>query len=261
MNRITTLFQEKTANIVSIYFTAGYPNLHDTRTIIKNLAAAGADIIEIGIPFSDPLADGPTIQASSQKALDNGMRLSLLFEQLAGIREEVGIPLLLMGYLNPVYQYGMTKFCEKCAEIGIDGLILPDLPLYEYESMYRDLFKQHNLHNVFLITPQTSEARIKKIMALSEGFIYMVSSASTTGAKQAIKTEQQAYFARIQAMDLDKPRLIGFGISNNETYKAACKYANGVIIGSAFIKALSQGGVGASNISGFVNGIKQTKKM
>jgi tryptophan synthase alpha chain len=243
-------------NLLNVYFTGGFPALNDTVPIIKALEKAGADIVEIGIPFSDPLADGPTIQESSQRAIDNGMTLPLLLDQLANIRQEVQIPLILMGYLNPILQYGMEKFCQRCGEIGIDGIILPDLPLQEYIDEYETLFKTHNLTNIFLITPQTSEARIRRMDEHSESFIYMVSSASTTGAKSGISSDQEAYFGRIATMQLRSPRLIGFGISNRESFERACQYANGAIIGSAFIKLLSESHHLDSDINRFVKDIK-----
>ncbi len=238
MNRIIQLFQNKKENILNIYFTAGFPNLHDSENIILALEKGGVDLIEIGMPYSDPLADGPTIQESGTKALANGMTLPLLFEQIANVRQKTEIPLILMGYFNQVMQYGEERFFRKCAEVGIDGLILPDMPLHVYEEQYQDLFSTLNLSISFLITPQTPEARIRKIDALSRGFIYMVSSASITGAKDGISEEQLAYFNRINAMQLQNPRLIGFGISNHDTFMTACKYASGAIIGSAFIKVL-----------------------
>lgn len=236
-NRINTLFKTKKENILSVYFTAGFPNLNDTVEIIQHLEKNGVDLIEIGIPFSDPTADGPTIQRSSEIALKNGMSLKLLFKQLRTIRESVNIPLILMGYFNPVFQFGVEQFCQKCAEIGIDGTILPDMPLNEFESEYKSIFTQNNLHNILLITPQTSTERIKQIDAASEGFIYMVSSASTTGAGKKVEDFQLDYFERIQKMNLKTPRLIGFGISDNATFANACKFAKGAIIGSAFIKS------------------------
>ncbi|MDX1940673.1 MAG: tryptophan synthase subunit alpha [Saprospiraceae bacterium] len=238
MNRIIQLFQNKKENIPNIYFTAGFPKLHDTENIILALEKGGADLIEIGMPYSDPLADGPTIQQSGEVALANGMTLELLFQQIVAVREKTEIPLILMGYFNQVMQYGEERFFRKCAEVGIDGLILPDMPLHVYEEQYQDLFKELNLSISFLITPQTPEARIRKIDALSRGFIYMVSSASITGAKEGISEAQLAYFNRINNMGLQNPRLIGFGISNHDTFITACKYASGAIIGSAFIKAL-----------------------
>lgn len=250
-NRINQLFQTRKEGILSVFFTAGYPQRDQTAAIIETLAASGADMIEIGIPYSDPIADGNTIQHSSQVALQNGMSLRLLFEQLEGIREKVDIPLLLMGYLNPVLQYGIEDFCARAAEIGIDGLILPDLPMYEYESTYQQLFAQHGLSNVFLVTPQTSEARIRKIDELTNGFIYLVSTDSTTGKAEAVSDVQEAYFSRIRQMDLRNPFLIGFGISDRSSFVKATNYASGAIIGSAFIKALGQTGALKENIRHF----------
>jgi tryptophan synthase alpha chain len=238
-NRINNLFETKKENILSVYFTAGFPNLNDTVEIIQLLEKNGVDLIEIGIPFSDPTADGPTIQRSSETALKNGMNLELLFEQLQNIRTSVKIPLILMGYFNPVYQFGVERFCAKCAEIGIDGTILPDLPLNEFENEYKDNFAKNNLHNILLITPQTSENRIRQIDDACSGFIYMVSSSSTTGAGKKVEDFQKSYFERIQHMNLKNPRLIGFGISDNATFANACKFANGAIIGSAFVKSFN----------------------
>ncbi|MEC7262216.1 MAG: tryptophan synthase subunit alpha [Bacteroidota bacterium] len=253
MNRIKQKLQED-KKILSIYFTAGYPKLDDTVKIIQDLEQNGVDLIEIGLPFSDPLADGPTIQASSTAALKNGMTTALLFEQLKDIRKTVSIPLILMGYFNPVLQYGVEAFCQKCEEIGIDGLILPDLPLDVYQKEYETLFKKHGLINVFLITPQTSDTRIRAIDDASEGFIYMVSSASTTGTKEGFGTEQSTYFERIAAMDLKNPQIVGFGISNAQTFQQATLHTKGAIIGSAFIKHLTQNGV--DGIGGFVGQIR-----
>ena len=237
-NRITSLFEKKDEKILSIYFTAGYPELNDTLKIINQLEKSGADLVEIGMPFSDPVADGPVIQQSSEEALKNGMTIHLLFEQLKNIRKSVSIPLILMGYLNPVIQYGIEDFCKKCKEIGIDGTIIPDLPLEIYETEYKEIFEQNSLSNIFLVTPQTSDERIRKIDKLSTGFIYMVSSSSTTGVKGAVNEEQVAYFERIRAMNLRSKRLIGFGISDRSSFEKSSGYANGAIIGSAFIKAL-----------------------
>ena len=250
------MFQHKTGNILSVYFTAGYPQLEDTRPIIEALEASGVDLVEIGIPFSDPVADGPTIQASSQSALDNGMTLERLFAQIKDIRESVNIPLILMGYLNPILQFGLEKFCNNAREAGIDGLIIPDLPMFEYIEQYKALFDQNRLHNIFLISPQTSEERIKLIDENTDGFIYMVSSASITGARSGITLEQEKYFNRINDMQLRNPTLIGFGISNKETFNKACKYAKGAIIGSAFIKSLDNEKDMKESISGFINSIK-----
>ncbi|WP_448519930.1 tryptophan synthase subunit alpha [Rhodoflexus sp.] len=251
-SRLPSLFAAK-RNILSVYFTAGFPQLNDTVRIIKTLSEAGVDMIEIGMPFSDPLADGPTIQQSSQQALDNGMSLRLLFEQLKDIRQHTDVPLLLMGYLNPVMQFGAENFCRAAQEVGIDGLILPDLPMHEYLSEYKPIFERYGLSNIFLITPQTAEARIRQIDELSqEGFIYMVSSASTTGAKQGFSDEQHSYFERIAAMQLKSPKLIGFGISDKATFEGACQYAEGAIIGSAFINLLSQSTDLEADITKFV---------
>jgi tryptophan synthase alpha chain len=254
-NRINQLFETKKENILSVYFTAGYPNLNDTVEIIQQLEKNGVDLIEIGMPFSDPTADGPTIQRSSETALKNGMSLKLLFEQLKDIRKTVKIPLILMGYINPVYQFGVKKFCEKCAETGIDGLILPDLPLDEFEVFYQPVFEKYNLHNILLITPQTSENRTRQIDDASTGFIYMVSSSSTTGSGKKVEDFQREYFERIQSMNLENPRLIGFGISDHATFTNACKYANGAIIGSAFVKAIDSGAEIQNTISQFVKQI------
>ena len=253
MNRIKSkLTLDK--KLLSVYFTAGFPNLNDTVTIIQELENYGVDMIEIGLPFSDPLADGPTIQASSTTALKKGMTTDLLFEQLKDIRKSVNIPLLIMGYFNPIMQYGVEAFCEKCENIGVDGLIIPDLPVKEYRERYKNLFEKHGLINVFLITPQTSDARIQLIDDLSEGFIYMVSSASTTGAKNSFGEEQRAYFQRIFAMDLKAPQIVGFGISNAQTFDQATEFSKGAIIGSAFIKHLEKKGV--KKIDEFVKNIR-----
>ncbi len=241
MNRINQKLAEN-KKLLSIYFTAGYPNLNDTVSIIQDLEKNGVDMIEIGLPFSDPLADGPTIQESSTAALKNGMTTETLFNQLKDIRKTVEIPLIIMGYFNPMLQYGVEAFCKKCEELGIDGLIIPDLPVDVYHEEYQAIFEKYGLINVFLITPQTSDERIRYIDSISNGFIYMVSSASTTGAKTGFGDEQTQYFERIAKMDLKNPQVIGFGISNNETFNAATKYAKGAIIGSAFVKHLTTNG-------------------
>ena len=255
MNRINRLFQQKKENILNIYFTAGYPTLHSTEEIILCLERSGADLIELGMPYSDPLADGPTIQESGQVALANGMTLKILFEQIKSVRQKSQIPLVMMGYFNQVMQYGEAAFFKKCAEVGIDGLILPDLPVSVYESDYQDLIKENGLTISFLITPQTVEERIKKIDKLSTGFLYIVSRSAITGAKSDIENQQIEYFNRINAMNLQSPGLIGFGISNHDTFQTACQYAKGAIIGSAFIKALPKSGDLKSDIHNFVKGI------
>ena len=254
-NRIQSLLKNKENNILSVYFTAGFHSLNDTVEIIRELEHNGADLIEIGIPFSDPVADGPVIQRSSEIALKNGMTLKLLFEQLENIRDHVSIPLILMGYFNPVMQYGIENFCLKCQEIGIDGTILPDLPLEVYEDNYRELFEKHNLSNIFLITPQTPETRIRNIDRLSTGFIYMVSSSSTTGIKANVIDSQAAYFERVNQMKLRSRKLAGFGISDRASFKQACSYTNGAIIGSAFIQALSGKGTVKEKVKKFVRNI------
>jgi tryptophan synthase alpha chain len=237
MNRINkTLQQDK--KLLSIYFTAGYPKLNDTVSIIEELEKNAVDMIEIGLPFSDPLADGPTIQESSTQAIRNGMTTSRLFEQLADIRKIVQIPLIIMGYFNPMMQFGMERFCQKCAEVGIDGLIIPDLPLNVYENEYKVIFEKYGLKNVFLITPQTSKERIAQIDAISDSFIYMVSSAAVTGSQTGFGNEQLDYFKRISDLNLKNPQIVGFGINDNETFSQATKHQKGAIIGSAFITYL-----------------------
>lgn len=271
MNRINKLFAEK-KNLLSIYFTAGFPALNDTTIILNELQKAGVDMIEIGIPFSDPLADGPIIQHSSEVALKNGMSLKLLFQQLASSQlstRNSQLPLLLMGYLNPVLQFGVENFCKKANEIGIDGVILPDLPMDEYLSEYKGIFDKYNLKNIFLITPQTSEKRIRYIDKHSDGFIYMVSQSSTTGTPLLSPQRGEAllpkggdgagsYFPRIKAMNLKNPLMIGFGISDKKSFDGACEYANGAIIGSAFIKVIENSKELNKDIHKFVNNIKGT---
>lgn len=254
MNRIDQAFADKKDRLLNIYFTAGFPDLDDTVRVAQELEKAGANILEIGLPYSDPIADGPTIQESSNVAIENGMTLKVLFEQLKELRSKVSIPVILMGYLNPIIQFGVEKFCTACNEVGIDGLILPDLPMYEYETIYKPDFEKNGLYNIFLITPQTTKERILKIDELSSGFIYMVSSASITGAKSEITPEQIEYFDSINAMNLTNKRLIGFGISNQSTFNAACQYASGAIVGSAFIKQLSKDS-STSGIHSFIHQI------
>ena len=257
MNRIDQLFNGKGENILSIYFTAGHPELNSTEEIILELDKSGADLIEIGMPYSDPMADGPTIQESGSIALKNGMTLTLLFDQLKGIRTKTNIPLLMMGYLNQMMQFGVDNFLENCVNIGIDGLIIPDLPVDIYEVEFMDKIVSHGLHTIFLITPQTTEERIRKIDKLGSGFVYMVSDASITGAKSGISNHQLKYFQRVNKMELKNPRLIGFGISNYDTFFHACKYASGAIIGSAFIKALGDNSMDINErISRFISSIR-----
>ena len=254
MNRINKKLQEDSGEkLLSIYFTAGYPNLNDTATIIQDLEKNGVGMLEIGLPFSDPLADGPTIQASSTQALKNGMTSNILFDQLKDIRKTVNIPLVIMGYFNPILQYGVEEFCKKCAEVGIDGLIIPDLPVDVYNDQYKTIFEQYGILNMFLITPQTSDERIRFIDSISTGFIYMVSSASVTGGSDGFGDQQTIYFERIASMNLKNPQVIGFGISDHETFTQATKYAKGAIIGSAFIKHLNTEGIG--KIKSFISKI------
>lgn len=256
MNRLNQLFNTKKKDILSIYFTAGYPDLGNTVAIAEAVEKAGADFIEIGFPYSDPVADGPTIQESSQKALENGMNLNLLFTQLKDLRNRVSIPILLMGYANPMVQYGVGRFCKTAAEVGVDGVIVPDLPMYEYESMYKDIFAKYGLSNIFLVTPQTSEERIRKIDGLSNSFIYLLSSSSITGKNLEVSDAIENYYKRIKAMQLKNPIIIGFGISNNKTYTKACEYASGAIVGSAFVKYLASKPDYLSGIGEFIKTIK-----
>ncbi len=241
MSRIQELFQRKKQNILNVYCTAGFPALNSTLPVMKALQQSGADMIELGMPYSDPLADGPVIQASSTVALANGMTIATLFQQLKNFRKEIQLPILLMGYMNPVLQYGFEKFCQDAAAAGIDGLILPDLPMFEYEKEYGPLIGKYQLDFVFLVTPETSAERIRKLDTLSTGFLYAVSSSSTTGKNKDL-TEQAAYFDRLKAMNLNNPVLIGFGIRDKESFSKACAYANGAIIGTAYIKALDGAG-------------------
>ncbi len=239
MNRIDQLFQEKEKNILSVYFTAGYPQLNDTVKVMQALEKQGVDMLEIGVPFSDPMADGPVIQSSGAQALRNGMSVKTLFSQLADVRQSVSIPLVIMGYLNPIIQFGFENYCQAAVKCGIDGLIIPDLPFAEYVESYKPIADRYGLHVIMLITPETSEERIRLIDEHTSGFIYMVSSASVTGAKKAFSDESLAYFHRVNSLQLKNPRLIGFGISNKETFDAACHEASGAIIGSKFISLLS----------------------
>jgi tryptophan synthase alpha chain len=258
LNRIEALFARKNKHLLSVYFTAGFPGLDDTLPLLRRLEGAGADIVEIGIPFSDPIADGPTIQESNKKALDNGISLKGIFGQLEELRPGSSVPVILMGYLNPVLQFGMENFCRRCAEVGVDGLILPDLPMEEYLESYMEMFGHYGLCNIFLITPQTSEDRIRLIDRNSRGFIYMVSAASTTGGREGLNEDQIDYFKRIRAMNLKNPALIGFGISSPATFRQACEYASGAIVGSALIRALQQAADPMQAAADFVKNLKAT---
>jgi len=242
MNRINQLFHDKKSNILSLYFCAGHPSLESAPSIIRTLAQRGIDMLEIGIPFSDPMADGPVIQTAATKALRNGMSLRKLFEQLTDIRSDVHIPLLLMGYLNPIMHFGFEAFCQECQRTGIDGMIIPDLPFKDYLETYKPIADRYDLRIIMLITPETSEARIRFIDDHTDGFIYMVSSAATTGAQQAFDQEKQDYFHRINSMNLRNPRMIGFGISNKQTLDSSLNNAAGAIIGSKFVTLLAETG-------------------
>jgi tryptophan synthase alpha chain len=261
MNRLDKLFSEKNKSILNVYCTAGYPQLNSIGEVIEALQQSGADIIELGIPYSDPIADGPVIQQSNIQALENGMNMQLLFQQLKNVSATVKTPLILMGYLNPVLQFGIEKFCQAAAEVGVDGIILPDLPMYEFETQYQQYFKKHDLKFIFLITPETSDDRIRQIDKLSSGFVYAVSSSSTTGSLHNLQdtktTENQAaYFIKLKNMNLINPVLVGFGINDKNTFDAACKYTNGAIIGSAYIKALHNTADISRSTKDFINSIK-----
>jgi len=255
MNKINELFDKKKNGILSIFTTAGYPKLDCTLKVLESLQSNGVDMIELGMPFSDPLADGPVIQNASSIAIENGMTLKVLFSQLEGFRSKIDIPVILMGYMNTVLQYGIEAFCKKCEEVGIDGVILPDLPLFEYETMYKELFEKHELLNVFLVTPQTSDERIHKLDEVSEGFIYLVSSSSTTGSTKTIGGVED-YLKRVQGMNLKSNTVVGFNIKDKKTFDEACEYSNGAIIGSAFVKAIQNSEDLNKDISNFVETIK-----
>ncbi len=256
MNRIKNLFANKgDRRILSIYYTAGYPTLDCTLDIAEALENAGADFLEIGFPYSDPVADGPVIQHSSEVALRNGMTLNVLFNQLKDLRKRVNIPVLLMGYVNPVLQYGVENFCKACEEVGVDGIIVPDLPMHEYEAQYKTVFDAHGLSNIFLVTPQTSEERIRKIDSLSTGFIYLLSSSATTGKNLAVSENTESYFSRIRALGLENPTVIGFGISDRDTFVHAADHADGAIVGSAFVRLLGDPAYG-TKITSFIRQLK-----
>lgn len=254
MNRLNELFKRKQHNVLNVYCTAGYPQLQSTLEIMKALQDNGADIIELGMPYSDPLADGPVIQQSSSVALANGMTIEKLFAQLQDFRKEIYVPVILMGYMNPVLQYGFERFCQHAAALPIDGLILPDLPEHEFETVYGPIMQRYGLDFVFLVTPETSEARIKKLDALSTGFLYAVSSSSTTGSDKNM-TDVNAYLQRLGSYGLKNPILVGFGIKDKPTFEAACRHANGAIIGTAFIKALENAENLASTTGSFIKNI------
>jgi tryptophan synthase alpha chain len=257
MNRLQKLFSQKPTGVLSVFYTAGFPKRDDTIAIAKALQTYGADVMEIGIPFSDPVADGPVIQASNKAALDGGMTLALLIQQIKEIRKTVTLPIVLMGYFNPVLQYGVEKFVADASDAGVDGLIIPDLPLAEYEHHYRAIVEKAGLCFSFLISPTTGEERIRKIDSFSSGFVYAVSASSTTGTKAGFAEEQVAYFEKLKSLKLKNPFLIGFGISNASTFETACTYASGAIIGSAFINALQQPGTLEEKVSTFITTIRK----
>jgi tryptophan synthase alpha chain len=256
MGRIEELFKRKKEKILNVYCTAGFPNLDSTLQVMKALQENGADMIELGIPYSDPLADGPVIQQSSSEALKNGMTIKILFEQLKDLRKDISIPVLLMGYMNPVLQYGFEKFCADTAAIGVDGLILPDLPEFEFENEYGAVIKRYGLDFVFLVTPETSIERIEKLDALSSGFLYAVSSSSTTGSDKNMNDVEQ-YLEKLKSLQLKNPVLVGFGIKDKTTFESACRHASGAIIGSAYIKALEKSTNIASDTRTFLSSILQ----
>ena len=255
-NRITELFKIKKEKILNIYFTAGYPNLGDTVRILKALEKSGVDMVEIGMPYSDPTADGPIIQDSSETAIASGMTISKLFEQLKDIRDHVSIPIVLMGYINPVMQYGIEEFCIKAGKLGIDGTILPDLPFDIYKREYKELFEENNLSNVFLVTPQTTPERIKELDETAQGFVYIVSTNSTTGSETKVASEMNVYLERVKNINLTNPTLIGFNIKDRQSFLNACNYSNGAIIGSAFVKMLKTSENIEKDIDTFVKKIK-----
>ena len=255
INRLENTFKEK-QNILNVYITAGFPCLNDTVDIVKELASNGVDMVEIGMPFSDPLADGPTIQYSSEIAIKNGITLELIFKQVEEIRKSVQIPIILMGYYNQMLQYGVEQFVKKATQVGVDGLIIPDMPLNIYQQEYKTLFEKYDIKMSFLITPQTVDERIIEIAKESSAFLYVVSSYAITGGKSEIQDYQTEYFKKIAALNIKTPKLIGFGISNAETFEQACKYADGAIIGSAFIKALTDSENIKETIKQFITSIK-----
>lgn len=256
MSRLKELFERKKEGVLNVYCTAGYPQLNSTMDVLKALGKAGADIIELGMPYSDPLADGPVIQASSTQALHNGMTISTLFRQLQDLRKEVSVPVILMGYLNPLLQYGFERFCADAASVGIDGLIIPDIPMFEFRKEYKGIIEKHGLDFIFLVTPETSEERIHQLDDLSTGFLYAVSSSSLTGSDKDFSQVEQ-YLQRLKDMKLQNPILVGFGIKDKATFATACKYTNGAIIGSAYIKALEGAGDVEVTTKGFLQNVLQ----
>lgn len=256
MSRLQSLFDKKKKDILNVYCTAGFPGADDTRTVLRALEKNGADLIELGMPYSDPLADGPVIQASSARALQNGMTLTRLFNQLEGYREESSCPLVLMGYLNPLLQYGFDKFCARAAEVGVDGLIIPDMPIGSYEKEYRAVVERHGLDFIFLVTPETPEERVCRLDALSTGFLYAVSSSSITGSDQDFGAVE-AYLKRLKGWKLKNPLLVGFGIRDRKTFLSACAWAEGAIIGTAYIRALEGEGSIEEKTKKFLQGILQ----
>ena len=257
MSRLQALFEQKAQRVLNVYCTAGFPQLNSTIQIMESLQANGANIIEIGMPYSDPLADGEVIQSSSHIALENGMTIEVLFDQLSVMRKTIHIPVVLMGYMNPILQYGFETFCKKAKEVGVDGLILPDLPLYEFEHLYGKAIKENELDFIFLVTPETPAERLKKLDSLSSGFLYAVSSSATTGTDKDF-TKVATYLQKLQSMELKNPFLVGFGIKDKASFDAVCAYANGAIIGSAYIKALSNGGDLNNITKGFLNEVLQS---
>lgn len=255
MSRIKKLFEQKKEQVLNVYCTAGFPQLESTLPVIQALEENGADLVELGMPYSDPLADGPVIQQSSMQALQNGMTIAKLFDQLKDLRKTVSLPLVLMGYMNPVLQYGFERFCRDAAGAGVDGLILPDLPPYEFEKVYAPVIRQHGLDFIFLVTPETSDERILRLDQLSSGFLYAVSSSSTTGSNKEMGSVK-SYLQRLRSLSLKNPVLVGFGIKDRSTFREACSLANGAIIGSAFVKALNGATDIAATVKKFVAGIR-----
>jgi tryptophan synthase alpha chain len=255
MSRIQELFAQKKQQVLNVYCTAGYPQLTSTLEVLKALQDNGIDLVELGMPYSDPLADGPVIQASSTQALANGMTIAVLFDQLKDLRKTIQVPVILMGYMNPILQYGFEKFCADASAVGVDGLILPDLPEFEFENEYGAIIKKYGLDFIFLVTPETSEERVRKLDTLSSGFLYAVSSSATTGKDKDFDAVEK-YLQKLQSMQLENPVLVGFGIKDKDTFRSACKYANGAIIGTAFIKALSGNSDVKGTIEKFMNSLR-----